>query len=128
MKITGPFLDKKKRGQPSPWYLRYAAPKQNSDGTTVLLADGRPMMQRHRPFYESKAKAQADILRISEQYGATGTGTFLFDRKAAEQFETAKKIVPQPLADIEQRRQINVLVQRACWLSQVFFRDGARDA
>ena len=93
MNITGPFLDKAKHGQPSPWYLRYTAPRKNADGTTVLQDDGRPVMQRFRPYYQSKAKAKADITRINEQHDATGAGDFIMDRQAASEFDAAKKIV-----------------------------------
>jgi hypothetical protein len=92
MQITGPFLDKTKRDQPRPWFLRYSAPKINSDGTIVRTKAGKTVLQRFRPYYESKAKAVADIPRINEQHAAIGSGNFLFDRNAATEFESAKKI------------------------------------
>ena len=57
MEITGPFLDKAKKGQPKPWYLRYSTGKLNPDGTAVLDEAGNQVLQRHRPYYASKAKA-----------------------------------------------------------------------
>jgi hypothetical protein len=91
MEITGPFLDeaKKRNQQPSCWYLRYSTPKRHRDGTSVLNADGKPVLQRHRPYYESKAKALADIPRICDQHEKTGSGQFLFNRNAADDYEAA---------------------------------------
>jgi hypothetical protein len=67
VEITGPFLDETKKliGRPACWYLRYSAPKRNADGILVLAENGRPVIQRYRPFYETKAEALADIPRIS---------------------------------------------------------------
>ncbi len=95
MEITGPFLDraKKRRQAPACWYLRYATPKLNPDGTSVLDARGKIVLKRHRPYYESKAKAEADKPNIREQHEKTGSGQFLFDRTAAEDYETALKMV-----------------------------------
>ena len=52
--------------------------------------------KRHRPYYESKAKAEADKPSIREQHEKTGSGQFLFNRKAAENYETALKMVGVP--------------------------------
>jgi integrase len=95
VEITGPFLDrlKKRRRQPACWFLRYTAPKLNADGTSVLDTEGRPILQRHRPYYETKALAEADKPRILEQHSTTGSGSFLFDRQAAADYESAKKIL-----------------------------------
>ena len=92
MKITGPFLDKAKRlnGQPSCWFLRYSTPKTRGDGTVILDGVGKPLLKRHRPYYPSKAKAEADKPRIEEQHGTAGAGNFLFDRNAASDYEAAK--------------------------------------
>jgi integrase len=92
MEITGPFLDKAKKGQPKPWYLRYSTGKLNPDGTAVLDEAGNQVLQRHRPYYASKAKADADKPRIFEQHDATGSGQFLFDRNAAMDYEAGRKI------------------------------------
>lgn len=103
MQITGPFLDraKKRAKQRSCWYLRYTTPKTNKDGTIVLQASGAPVLQRHRPFYETKAAAEADIPRILEQHGTAGAGEFLFDRAAAADYEAALKITGGvPLATV----------------------------
>ena len=95
MEITGPFLDraKKRRRAPACWYRRYATTKLNPDSTLVLDAGGKAVLQRHRPYYESKAKAEADKPSIREQHEKTGSGQFLFDRKAAEDYESATKLV-----------------------------------
>lgn len=94
MKITGPFLDRAKRlrGQPSCWFLRYSTPKTRDDGTVILDAVGKPLLKRHRPYYPSKAKAEADKPRIEEQHGTSGAGSFLFDRNAAGDYEAARKV------------------------------------
>lgn len=95
MEITGPFLDslKKKRQQCRCWYLRYSVPRKNPDGTVLLDANGKMVLQRLRPFYESKAKAEADIPNIRAQHETTGSGHFLFDRKAVEDYDAASKLV-----------------------------------
>ncbi len=103
MDITGPFLDqaKKRRKAPTCWYLRFTTPKLNSDGTSALDAVGKIMLQRHRPYYDSKAKAEADKPSIREQHEKTGSGCFLFNRNAAEDYETALKMVGgTPLIEI----------------------------
>lgn len=103
MDITGPFLDRKKRRQHQPrcWYLRYSAPKKNEDGTIALGENGRPLLQRHRPYYETKDKAEADKPRILSQETEAGSGEFLFDRTAASDYEAAKRIVGAvPLVEI----------------------------
>lgn len=67
--VHGPFRDKAKRGQPKEWFLRYAVPNRSEDGTPLLDADGKAALRYHRPYYESKAKAMADIPRLVEQFG-----------------------------------------------------------
>src|SRR5438552_1047626 len=76
MNITGPYLDraKKSAGQPKPWYLRYAVPKKNRDGTVVLV-EGRAVLERKRPFYASREEAQADKPAILAQYASAGSAT-----------------------------------------------------
>lgn len=95
MEITGPFLDQSKRRnkRPACWILRYSTPRRNADGTFALDAAGKPLLQRHRPYYESKAKEEEDKPSIRAQHEAAGTGQFLFDRKAAEDYEGALKLV-----------------------------------
>ncbi len=95
MVITGPHLDPQKKSgkQPKPWYLRYTAPKTDASGALMLNSNGSPMLKRHRPFYKTKAAAEADKPRILEQHATAGSGTFLFDRGAAEDYEVARKIV-----------------------------------
>ena len=70
-------------------YLRYSAPKRNADGTFVVGANGCPVTQRYRPFYATKAEACADIPRIREQHEAAGSGEFIFNRRAADDYESA---------------------------------------
>ncbi len=93
--VHGPYRDPAKRGQPKEWYLRYSAPVRNADGTPVLDAAGNPAFKRCRPFYESKAKAAADIPRLLAQFAETGHGAFVHSRAAAEEYEQAKQIAPE---------------------------------
>lgn len=103
MKISGPFLDKAKKsaGQPNCWYLRYSTPKLKQDGTIVIEGNGKPALRRHRPYFPSKAKAEADKPRLEEQHNATGSSQFLFDRNAVLDYEQALKITGGvPLVDV----------------------------
>lgn len=93
MNIGGPFLDDRKRGQPKQWYLSYFVPKLKADGSAELDGEGRPVVKRVRPYYESKAKAKADIERIREQHAVAGSAQFLFSRDSASEYEKAKSIV-----------------------------------
>lgn len=93
MNIGGPFLNESKRGQPKPWYLSYFVARLKPDGSAELDAEGKPLMKRVRPYYESKAKAKADIDRIREQHAVSGSGQFLHNRESAAEYEKAKKIV-----------------------------------
>lgn len=93
--IHGPHRDPAKLGQPKQWYLRYLAPERNADGTPVLDQNGNPKLKRYRPFYESKAKAAADIPRLLAQFGEAGHGAFIQSRAAAEEYEKAKQIAPE---------------------------------
>lgn len=93
--VHGPFRDKAKRGQPKEWFLRYAVPNRSEDGTPLLDADGKAALRYHRPYYESKAKAMADIPRLVEQFGETGHSTFVQSRAAVEEYEQAKQIAPE---------------------------------
>ncbi|HLP02269.1 MAG TPA: hypothetical protein VK163_09600, partial [Opitutaceae bacterium] len=94
MEITGPFLDETKKllGRPACWYLHYSASKRHPDGTLVLGENGRPIVQRFRPYYHTKAAALADLSRIREQHDVAGSGQFLFNRQAADDYETALKL------------------------------------
>lgn len=94
MEITGPFYDraKKRSGRTGCWYLRYSVPRAKPDGSFVINADGKVVLQRHRPYYDSKALAEADKPRIQEQYGKAGAGEFLFNRVAAEDYDAALKL------------------------------------
>jgi len=59
MNITGPSKVPVKVGQARQWYLSYSAPKFNADGTIGGGENGVPILKRHRPCYETKAKAEA---------------------------------------------------------------------
>jgi integrase len=63
------------------------------NGSLVLNSAGRPVLRRHRPYYTTKADADADKPRLAAQFERTGSGEFLFDRKAAEDYEAAKRLV-----------------------------------
>lgn len=95
MKISGPTRDPAKRGQPKEWYLSYSAPKLKPGGGYVLDEQGKVVMQRHRPYYATRADAEADMPRIQEQFARAGAGEFMFDREAAADYETAKLIAPE---------------------------------
>ena len=62
MNVCGPFKDKTKlaKGAAKPWYLSYFAPKLLPDGTIALDAKKRPILQRRRTYYATKAEAEAD--------------------------------------------------------------------
>lgn len=98
MKVSGPHLDrpKKRSGQPKHWYLRYAVPRKNSDGTIVLV-EGRPVLERKRPYYESRDEAEADKPAILAQYAAAGVNARggILTRDQAAEFEQARAIVPE---------------------------------
>lgn len=78
MEISGPFFDhaKKRSGRNNCWYLRYSAPRTNPDGSFVRKAGGKIVLQRHRPYYESRKLAEADKPRIQEQFTKTGPVSF----------------------------------------------------
>ena len=87
--ITGPHYDKTRKR----WHLYWTTPRKNPDGTIQLKPNGRPVLDRHRPPYATRAEAEADKVRIEAQYEQTGSGEFLFDRAAAADYEAAKKII-----------------------------------
>jgi hypothetical protein len=65
----------------------------------------RPQRQkscgRYRPYQESKAKAEADKPSIREQHDDAGSVQFLFDRNAADDYESAQKMVGNvPLIEV----------------------------
>jgi hypothetical protein len=99
MKIGGPFLDpiKKRRRQAKSWYLSYFVPKKNPDGS-IVMREGRPVLERKRPYYKSKDEAAADKPAILAQYGSAGTGTDgagVLTREQVAEFEAARAIVPE---------------------------------
>jgi hypothetical protein len=92
MKIGGPYYDKLRRGQPKPWYLSRSTERKNPDGSSVIGTNGKALRQRQRTYYESKSLATADIPRIRAQQEETGSSGYVLNRKAAEEYEIAKKI------------------------------------
>lgn len=102
MKITGPFLDPDKEGQPKPWFLYYRTIVKNPDGS-VQMKDGHPVTKRNRPYYKTKAAAEADKPNIIAQHGAAGAQVSggILSRDQAAEYEAAKSIVPDvPLPEI----------------------------
>lgn len=106
MTVTGPYKDKSKArsGQTSIWYLSFFAPKQHADGTLVLNSKGSPKVVRHRTYYKTRAEADADRPRLETQHAAAGVGGFLFDRKAADDYEAARKEVGDGISLLEVAR------------------------
>lgn len=96
MKIGGPFLDKARRKATKKWYLSYFVPKTDAAGT-VILREGKPILERKRPYYESKDAAQADKPRILAQYatGGAGTGEGVLTREQVAEFEEMKRLAPE---------------------------------
>jgi hypothetical protein len=92
-RVFGPFRDPQKRGQPKSWFLRYSAPELDAKGKPQTNADGKILVRRQRPYYESKALALADRERIVAQFGTTGSGAFVQSRAASEEYEQAKAIL-----------------------------------
>lgn len=90
MNIRGPFRNKR-RGN---WYLSYFVPKLGPNGAAVLTSDGKVVLDRHRPHYDSKDLAAADKPRILAQFGAGGGGDFVHSRTAQEDYERARKLLP----------------------------------
>ncbi len=102
MKITGPFLDPTKRGQPKPWFLRVRLVKLKADGSGAAVdPSGEVLWRRWRPYYPTRDAAELDVKRITAEYGSSGSGAFLFNRDAAAEYETTKRLVPNvPLSDL----------------------------
>lgn len=96
MKIGGPFRDKARRQATKKWYLSYFVPKIVATGSAVLV-DGKPVLERKRPYYETQEDAQADKPRILAQYGAAGNMVEggVLSREDAAEFAEAKKIAPE---------------------------------
>jgi integrase len=97
MKIGGPFFDSSRKRSPKKWYLSYFAPKLDDQGAP-LLANGRILLERKRPYYKTQDSAQADKPRILAQYGAAGGSTEgggILSREQASEFEQAKALVPE---------------------------------
>lgn len=94
MHIGGPFHDKSRRDAKRSWYLSYFVPKVDADGKPVLV-DGRAVMKRERPYYETKTAAQEDKPRLQAQYAAGGTTEAgLVTRAEIEDLSQARDIAP----------------------------------
>jgi len=91
--ITGPFLDKQRRTSKRKWYLHYCVPELGANGSPVMV-EGKVKMERHRPYYESKALAEADKPRIRGQYGTAGAGDFIHSRDAQSDYSQAVGLLP----------------------------------
>lgn len=102
MNIRGPFFDSARRHSPKRWYLSYFVPKKNPDGT-VILVEGRPVLERKRPYYRSQDDAQEDKPALLAQYASAGASSAggVLTREMAAEFEQAKHLVPETsLVDI----------------------------
>lgn len=93
MNIKGPFLNRQRRRSKLKWYLSYFVPKLGPNGAAAVV-DGRVVMQRERPHYESQDKANADKDRIAKQYGVAGAGEFVRSRAAQSDYDQARAILP----------------------------------
>jgi len=104
MKVTGPFFDSTKRGQPKAWYLRVSMPSVDGAGMLKLQENGRPKLKRWRPYYPTKLAAIADISAIKAQHGISGTGVHgILTRDQVNEYDQAKRIAPGvPLPEIAQ--------------------------
>ena len=96
MKIGGPFLDKQRRKSVKKWYLSYFVPRLEKDGRPVLV-EGKAVLERKRPYYETKDAAQADKPRILAQYGAAGAAAAggVLSGDQAREYEQARAIVAE---------------------------------
>ena len=102
MNIGGPFYDASRRKSPKKWYLSYFLPKKHPDGT-VILVDGKTVLERKRPYYASEEDAAADKPAILAQYASAGASSCggVLTRDQAAEFELAKSIAPEAsLADL----------------------------
>ncbi|MDB6165516.1 MAG: hypothetical protein JWQ83_656, partial [Lacunisphaera sp.] len=81
MKISGPHRDRQ-RGN---WYLSYSEPKLGANGSP-LMKEGRVVLKRHRPHYDSAQLAEADKPRIRGQFGTSGGGDFVHSRAAQSDY------------------------------------------
>lgn len=84
MKIGGPFKNKA-RGN---WYLSYFVPRLGPNGAPTMK-EGKVVLERHRPHYDSKAKAEADKPRVRGQAGTAGAGDFIHSREAQTDYSQA---------------------------------------
>lgn len=93
MKIGGPFLDKARRTNPKKWFLQYYVAKLDTNGAALMTPEGKIVKERKRPYYETKADAEADKPRIHAQTQTSGTGSFVSNRAAQLAFESAVEIL-----------------------------------
>lgn len=95
LKICGPFRDKRRRHPAKQWYLSYFVPKKDAAGA-VVMRDGRAVLERKRPYYETRVLAEEDKPRLAAQYAAAGASTGgVLSRDLVAELEEAKKLVPE---------------------------------
>jgi hypothetical protein len=96
MKIGGPFLDPARHPPAKHWYLSYFVPKKNPDGTLVLR-EGRAVLERKRPYFDSREDAQEEKPAIAARYAVAGVSTDVgvLTREQAADYEAARQIVPE---------------------------------
>lgn len=93
MKISGPHRDLQRKDAKKSWYLSYFAPVLDDGGKPVLI-DGRAKKTRRRPYFQSKALAEAHKESLADQYNATGSGSFVHSREAQSDYERARRLLP----------------------------------
>lgn len=95
MKVSGPHLNKSRRQSKRRWYLSYFEPKSNDQGQPVLDLEGRPVIVRRRPHYETRAAAEADRPRIVAQVSSAGNaGGAVFTRDQVADIQAARQVEP----------------------------------
>lgn len=94
MKISGPHFDQARKSAKKSWWLSYSVPKIGPDGAAVIGENGRAVLERKRPYYETQADAIADKPRIAAQYGTGGAGAFVQSREAMAEYEAARRVLP----------------------------------
>lgn len=96
MKIGGPFLDPARQPPAKRWYLSYFVPKKNPDGTLVLR-EGRAVLERKRPYFDSREEAQEEKPAIAARYAAAGVspGGGVLTREQTADYEAARQIAPE---------------------------------
>jgi len=101
MHVSKPHLDKKRRKSPKSWYLSYFTLSQDAQGVIIRDENGRPERQRHRPYFPTRASAEAERTRLLEQQGSTGaSGYGVLTATQVSEYQRAKAIVPEVALDV----------------------------